>query len=278
MQVVKQASRFAIGICATGSCENLSSLLTRVESEKFPDDFVLDQIIIVASGCDGNTLDEARSFSEKDDRVLLIEESQRYGKADAINKIINISKYEDYLVLINSDALPLRDSISKLLLAIQDCKTIGLVSGNPFFEGKLNNPTSMVEELMWKIHNECSLRLNHMNVSNHGNDEMMVARREVLDELPTGLVNDGAYIGGRAKRNGYSVKFCENANVLVDVPKKTSDLIGQRRRIIFGHFQVWRLTGESPKTIESLLLSSPAISLNIIARVLARYPRLIPIV
>ncbi len=73
---------------------------------------------------------------------------------------------------------------------------------------------------MWSVHNECSLRLNHMNLSNHGSDEMMVVRTELLSQLPDGLVNDGAYIAGNARLRGYSVKFCNEAPVRIDVPSR----------------------------------------------------------
>ena len=80
------------------------------------------------------------------------------------------------------------------------------------------------------------------------------------------------------KLRGYSIKFCSNAKVVIDVPERVTDLIRQRRRVIFGHFQVWRLTGHSPKTVESLLLFSPTISLRIVVKVLAMNPRLVKIV
>ena len=131
---------------------------------------------------------------------------------------------------------------------------------------------------MWAIHNECSSRLNHLNVSNHGSDEMMVVRSSALRGLlPSGVINDGAYIGGVVKSRGYRIEFCSGARVVVDVPEKIPDLLRQRQRIIFGHFQVWQLTGRAPKTVESMLLSLPHTSLEIVVRVLSRHPRLIKV-
>ena len=39
---------------------------------------------------------------------------------------------------------------------------------------------------MWTVHNECSTKLNHMDISNHGSDEMMVVRTELLNPLAGG--------------------------------------------------------------------------------------------
>jgi len=116
-----------------------------------------------------------------------------------------------------------------------------------------------------------------MNLSNHGSDEMMAVRMGLLQKLPEGLVNDGAYIAGRARLRGYSIKFCSEASVQIDVPNRIVDLIRQRRRIIFGHFQVWRLTGRSPKTVESLFLLTPKFSMSLVVRNVARSPKLIKI-
>jgi glycosyltransferase involved in cell wall biosynthesis len=267
------ARGFTIGICASGSATNLSSLLKLIDGETFPDSHVLQRIIIVASSCSRSALDAVNSMALKRSNVMLINEAKRNGKADAINKIIQNS-VGAYLVFVNSDALPQRGAIAKLLTAIEKSESTGIVSGKPIFAHR-SDPTSVAEEFMWEVHNECSLKLNHLNMSNHVSDEMIAIRMEALERLPTGLVNDGAYIAGRAKLNGYSIKFCSDANVSIDVPRKAIDLIRQRRRIIFGHLQVWKLTGKSPKTIESMLLYSPALSLSLVVGTLAKKPRLI---
>src|SRR5271169_2287598 len=275
MLALPQIHSFSIGICARDASENFPRLLELILSEKYPQDFLLERMIIVASGCSQSSLDIARSLAEADARIVLIEESIRKGKAEAVNRIIENS-IGDYLVFINSDALPDEGSISELLLQIDRDKTTGLVSGRPSFT-EHRNVTSIVEQLMWNVHNECSLRLNHMNLSNHGSDEMMAVRTEILQQLPSGLVNDGALIAGRARIQGYSIKFCSEATVKIDVPVSAADLIRQRRRIIFGHFQVWRITGRSPKTVESLLLSAPLFSLAIVVRTVAKTPKFIKV-
>jgi cellulose synthase/poly-beta-1,6-N-acetylglucosamine synthase-like glycosyltransferase len=273
---LRQASAFTIGICASDRAENLTFLVKLIESETFPEDIVLKRVVIVASGCSEATLDPVRHLAKSDDRILLIEEKLRHGKASAINAIQKNAS-GNYLVFINSDAIPGKGSIAKLLSTIsQDGSRIGVASGCPSFN-RGNSATSLVEELMWSVHNECSLRLNHMNLSNHGSDEMMVVRTELLSQLPDGLVNDGAYIAGNARLRGYSVKFCNEAPVRIDVPSRCVDLIRQRQRIIFGHFQVWRLTGRSPKTVESLLLDSPKFSLALVVRTIAANRKLLKI-
>jgi cellulose synthase/poly-beta-1,6-N-acetylglucosamine synthase-like glycosyltransferase len=274
--LLRQASKFSIGICASDHAANLPYMVKIIQSEKFPDSYDLARIIIVASGCSDASLAEVRELAGLDRRIFLIEESDRRGKANAINTIFQNAN-GSYLIFINSDATPGKGSISELLRSIdQRDEQVGVVSARPSFHVR-ENMTSLLEELMWGVHNECSLQLNHMNLSNHGSDEMMAVRMDLLQKLPEGLVNDGAYIAGRAKLRGYSVKFCSTASVQIDVPTRTVDLIRQRRRIIFGHFQVWRLTGRSPKTVESLFLVTPKFSMSLVVRNVAHSPKLIKI-
>jgi cellulose synthase/poly-beta-1,6-N-acetylglucosamine synthase-like glycosyltransferase len=234
---------------------------------------VLRQIIIVASKCHENVLSMVEALAILDTRILLIRESERRGKAEAINKILG-NLTQDYAVFVNGDALPDAGAIGTLLSTIRTSDSIGVVTGSPFFDQK-EDSTSRVEHLMWTIHNECSSELNNSDQSNHGSDEMMVIRTGLVGRLPLGLVNDGAFIAGMARMEGFSIRFCRGAGVLIDVPKRMGDLIRQRRRIIVGHFQVWKLTGKPPKTVESLLLFSPLTSLGIISKLFAREPKLL---
>jgi len=278
MQVVRQTTSFAVGICATGGSENLPSLLSLIASERFDEKFTLRRIIVVASGCAEGTIKQVRSIARRDNRILLIEERERQGKADAVNKII-LNSRSYYILFVNADALPARGSFAKLLETAEKSESIGVVSGSAFLDPMRQvNTTLMVEEFMWTIHNECSRELNHMNTSNHGSDEMMVIRSSAIPALlPAGVINDGAYLGGTAKSLGYSIKFSE-AKVMIDAPERVSDLIRQRERIIFGHFQIWQLRRRIPKTVESLLLYSPGVSMGIVVKALSKRPRLIKIV
>ncbi|HZW55219.1 MAG TPA: glycosyltransferase family 2 protein [Nitrososphaerales archaeon] len=263
---------FTVGICANGEARNLLALLEGIRSEWTPDSMRLARIVLVASDCDPDVLLCIKQRAQNDSRIFVLEESQRHGKADAVNKIIRNS-LGSYVVFINSDAMPRRGSIQRLVSAMESNQRAGVISACPYFEVR-DSPLSQVEALMWNIHNQSSLLLNHMQISNHSSDEMMVVRRVSLEELPSGLVNDGAYLAGCAKARGYLVNFCEDARVRIDVPSSFLGLIQQRRRIIYGHFQIRKLIGEAPRTVEALMFSSPGLALSIVLRALRKSPRL----
>jgi cellulose synthase/poly-beta-1,6-N-acetylglucosamine synthase-like glycosyltransferase len=264
---------FSVGICAAGSSPSLASLASGIIEESASIPQRLEEIVVVASGCPPGTLAPLRRLSASDRRVLLIEEAQRNGKASAVNRIAREVR-SDYLVFVNSDAVPDRGSIGALLDVLSQDSRVGAVSAAPYIEVG-DGPTASLLTLMWAVHNTTSLRLNHDGTSNHASDELMAVRRDALAELPPGTVNDGAYIAGTARRLGFSIRFLESARVRIDAPKRLPDIIGQRRRIIFGHFKVFAGTGELPRNVESLLVTSPGLSLGLLFVTLARSPKLL---
>ncbi|MDG6996423.1 MAG: glycosyltransferase [Nitrososphaerota archaeon] len=266
-------AEFSIGICASDTASNLQKLLELIQEEEFSDEFLLRRIVIVASGCPFATIAPLYDLARRDQRVVLIEELERRGKAEALNRIIECAPSE-YLLFINSDALPVKGAMNAILKSLNADDSAGVVSGSPFFDRR-GGWTSRLQQLMWMVHNECSERLNHMAIGNHGSDELIAVRTRLLERMPVVLVNDGAYIAGRAKLRGYLIKYCSSARVEIDVPTSIVDTISQRRRIIFGHFQIWSLVGKSPKTVESMVILSPRLGAAMVVKTLAQHPDLI---
>jgi cellulose synthase/poly-beta-1,6-N-acetylglucosamine synthase-like glycosyltransferase len=272
-QTESTPTEFTIGICATGVSAGISKLIDIIDREGFPDGFTLSRIVVVASACAHSTVAYLRQRKRADPRVVLIEEKVRRGKAEAVNLVIAESVGE-YLVFVNADALPEQGAFSRLLRAIDHDRSAGVISGNPAITSKGGVASGLVQ-LMWETHNECSADLEKTRLANHGTDELMVVRSGALVSLPPGLVNDGAYIAGVAKQRGYSVRSLVSARVTVEAPSRPIDVIRQRRRILYGHIQVWRLVGEAPRTAESLMLLSPDRGFRVVAKAISRHPRLI---
>jgi cellulose synthase/poly-beta-1,6-N-acetylglucosamine synthase-like glycosyltransferase len=205
--------------------------------------------------------------------LIVIEEPVRKGKAEAINRILE-NFTGSFLVLLNSDAQPEHGAIAQLLSVIAGDDNVGMVSAWPVLPGA-RGITGAVLRLMWGVHNECLLTLNHRGLNNHCCDELIVLRTDAVRGLPTDTVNDGAFMAGSAYRDGYSIKFSHTARVKIDVPRRISDLLKQRRRILYGHAQIIDLVGQAPRTLESMVFTSPKLGLSILVRTLARSPRLI---
>jgi cellulose synthase/poly-beta-1,6-N-acetylglucosamine synthase-like glycosyltransferase len=269
----KMGHAFSIGICASDSAPSLAELIGVIEGEVFMTGFELARIIIVASGCPRMVIAALEEQARSDPRIVLLTESERRGKVEAINQIRQRAVGE-FLVMINSDAVPSKGSISNLLTEIAANPSIGSASARPVFRAE-NGPTKMILELMWSAHNISSLELNHQHLSNHNCDELMAVRSRLMPRLPEQVVNDGAYIGGYVFSRGYRILFSEKSTVRIDVPTRISHLIQQRRRILFGHAQVWRALGRPPRTVESLLVMKPRLAVKLMAKVIRRRPSLL---
>ena len=263
---------FSIGICAADHATNLKKLLELIEHETYPEGLMLSKVVVVASGCDPLAVNFLRQLANHSSRFMLIREEERRGKSEAINQIVD-SFHEDFLVLVNSDAMPERGAISKLLDVIVRDENIGVVSASPVLE-QGSGITCAVLQLLWAVHNECLLTLNARDQNNHCCDELVVVRASALHKLPTGTVNDGAFLAGAAYQSGYTIRFCERARVKIDVPEQLVGLVQQRRRILYGHRQIRQTVGQSPRTVESLLADRPRLGLSILVKTISRSPKL----
>jgi cellulose synthase/poly-beta-1,6-N-acetylglucosamine synthase-like glycosyltransferase len=266
-----QRRGYSVGVCATGDDVDFESLAATILADSEEIDLTLREVIVVASACPPSTVARLEGIARHDPRVHLIIEKERHGKADAINKILENSSGE-FLVMVNSDARPEKGAFAKLLREMNDDEKIGAISAHPLPDTR-SGASSLLMEFMWTAHNDCSLTLNHMDISNHSSDELVAFRSSSISQLPLGLVNDGAFLAATARSRGYSVRFCMPARVHIATPTIVADAIRQRRRILFGHLQVWQKTGSPPKTIESLMVLRPLVGLKILIGTIARNPR-----
>jgi cellulose synthase/poly-beta-1,6-N-acetylglucosamine synthase-like glycosyltransferase len=211
------------------------------------------------------------NLQAQNSRIQVIIEARRHGKAEAINRVLSVSD-APIVVLVNSDSRPSPGAIPELVSTINSDPSIGAVSAVPKPEER-GGPVSLLLNFMWEAHNGCSLMLNHMNISNHSCDELVAFRSRAITRLPENLVNDGAFMAGIAKQKGYSIRVSTGAAVRIRTPSRITDVILQRRRILFGHAQVWRLVGAPPRTIESLLFLSPIKGIRLLVSTLAAKPR-----
>jgi glycosyltransferase involved in cell wall biosynthesis len=105
-------NQLTVGICAFNEEKNIGKLLANVLVEQnLPTE---SEILVVCSGCTDNTIEIANHFASQDSRVKIILESERKGKASAINKIFNNATGE-VLLFISADALPYKASFQELL-------------------------------------------------------------------------------------------------------------------------------------------------------------------
>jgi poly-beta-1,6-N-acetyl-D-glucosamine synthase len=246
-------NQLTVGICAFNEEKNIGKLLANVLVEQnLP---IESEILVVCSGCTDNTIEIANHFASQDSRVKIILESERKGKASAINKIFYNATGE-VLLFISSDVLPYKASFQELLAKLDE-PDVGIVSGNPIPVNDSGTLIGRVVKLMWLFHGHVFHDLNDAGLARHAT-EVFCIRKGIVEKIPEETVNDDAFIAVTAKTRGWLIKYSEKAKVSICGPKSFLEYFQQRRRVIFGHYQLRKLTGESPQYLVHLMPLHPS--------------------
>jgi cellulose synthase/poly-beta-1,6-N-acetylglucosamine synthase-like glycosyltransferase len=255
-----------VGICAYNEGNNIGKLLQNVLSDqKLSGD---SEVLVVCSGCTDNTADVVNEFAAKDSRVKAYFEKERNGKASAINYILSKAK-SDTILFISADTLPKKGAFKKLTHKLQT-PNVGIVSGNPVPVNSTNSLVGRIVQLMWHFHGHVFEELNDAGLARHAT-EIFCVRRGIVDTMPVETVNDDAFIAVTAKKKGWLIKYSSEAQVSMCGPKTFREYFQQRRRVIFGHYQLRRLTGESPQYLVHLLPLHPVKTVKLVLWLFTRY-------
>ena len=260
------SNRITVGICAYNEGNNIGKLLHNVLFEqKLSGD---SEVLIVCSGCTDNTAEVVNSYAAKDTRVKAYFEKERNGKASAINYILAKAK-GDTILFVSADTLPKKDTFKHLLLKLQT-PNVGIVSGNPVPVNRTNSLVGRIVQLMWRFHGHVFEELNDAGLARHAT-EIFCVRRGIVDKLPPETVNDDAFIAVTAKKKRWLIKYSSEAQVSMCGPKTFKEYFQQRRRVIFGHYQLRKLTGESPQYLVHMMPLHPVKTFKLALWLFTRY-------
>ena len=237
-----------VGICAYNEGMNIGKLLNNIlNQQELPPN---SEVLIVCSGCTDNTVPIVQEYSKQDPRVNVHVEAERKGKASAINHILSNAKC-DIILFISADTLPNIGCFPKLLSKLRIPKT-GIVCGNPVPINSSNSLVGKIVRLLWGFHDHVFKQLNDAGLARHAT-EIFCIRRGIVNKIPSETVNDDAYIALTAKKKGWLVKYETESRVSSCGPQTFADYYKQRRRVLLGHNQVKKTTGESPQHLIYLL-------------------------
>ena len=95
--------RCCVAIMAHNEEANIGPVLDALLAQR-TETVSIEEIIVVASGCTDRTGEVVEEFAARDDRIRLVRQRQRRGKASAINLMIEHTDLE-VIVLHNADNL-----------------------------------------------------------------------------------------------------------------------------------------------------------------------------
>ena len=235
--------RCSLGITAHNEEANIGKLLDCILEQEL-DTVKLVEIIVVISGCTDRTEAIVRDFMVRDERIRLINQPHREGKASAINLFL-LEAQEEILILSSADLQPSIGTLEYLVAPFSDPE-IGMTACRPV---PVNDPYTFMgfaAHLLWDLHHQMNL---------HGfKAGEMVAFRAVFLRIPQHTAVDEASIEPLIRGQGYQVRYIPEAIVYNKGPETRSDFLRQRRRIYAGHLELKQILGYSVSTMSGFLI------------------------
>jgi biofilm PGA synthesis N-glycosyltransferase PgaC len=247
-----------VGICAYNEGNNIAKILDIILGQQ--ELSAESEVLVVCSGCTDKTVQITKEKAETDSRIKVIVQKERMGKASAVNEILKRASSPNIL-FVSADTLPNNGCFSKLVGRLKDPK-VGLVCGKPIPINVSNSAVGRLVRSLWIFHDHVFHELNDAGLARHAT-EVFIVRKGIVTSMPTETVNDDAYIAVNARALGWLIKYESQAEVLISGPESLTDYLKQRRRIIFGHYQIRKLTGKSSQYLIHLAPRYPKKALHL---------------
>lgn len=230
-----------VGIFAHNEGNNIGKLLQIILDQQLQA-VVIREIIVVSSGSTDETEAVVHDFMARDDRIRLLIQPQREGKASAINLFLK-HQTERVLLICSADLQPQPDTVEKLVSPFANPE-IGMTSSRPV---PINDPETFMgfaAHLLWGLHHE-------INVGGGFKAGEMIAFIKIFERIPYNTSVDEASIEPVIRGQGYKVQYIPDAVVFNKGPDTVADFLRQRRRIYSGHLDIQQLLGYSVSTMSS---------------------------
>ena len=232
--------RCTVGITAYNEAENIGRLLERLQAQQLKQ-VEIAEIIVVASGCTDATEQIVRQAVAQDQRIRLLVQPQREGKASAINLLLNEAE-EAIIVLCSADLMPELDALEQLVTPLAE-PSVGMTGCRPIPINDRNQFMGFAVHLQWELHHQISLQRCKAGE--------MVAFRKLFERIPPKTSVDEASIEPLIRGQGYEVRYVPSAVVWNKGPETVSDFLRQRRRIYAGHLEMIDTVGYAVSTMRA---------------------------
>ncbi len=239
---VSLRTKVSIGICAYNEESNIANLIQSIQAQKLKN-VQITEIVVVSSACSDKTDKIVREL-QADPRILLIQQTERRGKASAVNLFLHAAR-ENICILVSADTMLPPDSIERICTSFSDT-TVGMTSGHPVPVNVPDHFMGFVSNLVWRLAHEVSLVQPKCGE--------FVAFRKVLECIPENTSVDEASIEATMKRRGYAIRYVPDAIVYNRGPCTVAEYVRQRRRIYAGHLHLRRSTGYQVASMNSFRL------------------------
>jgi len=227
-----------MGIMAYNEEANIGRMLQAVTSQRTTK-ANLTEIVVVASGCTDRTESIVQDWAMRDQRIQLVVQARREGKASAINQFLPQAT-EKIVVVCSADLLPEPEAIEELIAPFDD-PVVGMTTGRPV---PVNDPKTFMgfaAHLLWELHHRINLRSFKAGE--------LIAFRKVFERIPFSTSVDEASIEPVIRGQGYEVRYVPTAVVRNKGPLTVADFLRRRRTNYAGHLKLQSTLGYTVSTM-----------------------------
>jgi cellulose synthase/poly-beta-1,6-N-acetylglucosamine synthase-like glycosyltransferase len=235
---VLEKMNISIGICAYNEEKNIGRLLEALQKQKTARINIVE-IIVVSSACRDRTDEIVKSFAANDPRVRLIQQSERKGKASAINLFLKAAA-RDICILSSADVIPEEETIEKMCLPFHE-ERVGMTGGHVIPTNDKKTFIGFLSHFRWRMSHEVSLVEPVLGE--------LVAFRKVISDIPENTAVDESTIEWKIKSLSYGIAYVPDAIIYNKGPETLQDLIKRRRSICSGQLFLRKTTGYTASSL-----------------------------
>jgi O-antigen/teichoic acid export membrane protein/GT2 family glycosyltransferase len=248
-----------VGIMAHNEEANLEHTLQAILSERDGDDRV-GTVLVVASGCTDATVDIALAVAATDARVRVIVESERNGKARAINAFLAATT-EPMCALVGGDTVLAAGSLTRLVRDLAGA-SVGMVGARIVPDDSTSGLVDKAGRVLWELHHEMARISPKLGEA--------VAFRRLFDAIDELSLVDEVTIEAEVRAAGGELRYVPDAIVFNHGPTTIRDLRIQRARIHRGHLAVASSTGYRAASLD------PKRLVVMVAKYARKRPKMLP--
>jgi len=215
-----------------GSC--LRSILAEGDG-----DVRFTSVVVVASGCTDSTVDVVRTIMAEDERVRLLLEDQRSGKAAAINGFLSATE-EPLCAIVSGDVILAPGALTQLVRSLME-PGVGMTGGRPVPTNRRAGIVGNAVHVLWDLHHQIALQ--------HPKMGEVVAFHRVFESIDVATLVDEDSIAACVIQAGGQLRYVPEAVIRNHGPETLGDYLRQRRRIHLGHLRLRQNIGHQPSTM-----------------------------
>lgn len=224
----KVKRKLSIGVFAFNEEEDIVKVISRVTAEK-GNNFVTDEIIIIADGCIDNTIPIVKRIQKLHKNIKLLSKKNRSGKPKAINRFFKKSRNKLNLI-VNADNLPAKNSFTKMVKAISEKENVVLVGARSVCVNKGTKILDYCNRFVWGLHHEMARIKPKIS-------GLVLVDKDVIDKIPIECAVDDAAMEAICQDKNKAMRYLPSARVYIRGPVTIKEYFLQRKRNHVGY--IW---------------------------------------